>query len=186
MPHSARECYLLRMLQRTLLLLCFLALTACARGTGGPAAADLELPDVNPASPTYGKPVRLSTLWQEKGVVVNFMASWCMPCRVELPALQAIHASGDAAVVCVAADEGEGTEDLMALVRASGLTMPVLYADAARAADVARDYTYDVLPSTYLIGPDGTIRHVISGAQPEEAFRQAITSSLRGQASRRR
>jgi thiol-disulfide isomerase/thioredoxin len=174
------------MFQRTVLLLCLLALSACGAGTAGPTAADFELPDVNPASPSYGKSVRLSTLWKERGIVVNFMASWCMPCRVELPALQAIHASGEAAVVCVADGEGQGTEDLMALVRASGLTMPVLYADEARATELARDYTHDVYPSTYLIGPDGTIRELISGARPEEAFRQAIRSSLGGQAARRR
>ena len=174
------------MARTTVLLLGLLALTACAPGTGGSTAADFELPDVNPASPTYGKTVRLSTLWKESGAVVNFMASWCMPCRVELPALQSIHASGDANVVCVAADEGESTEDLMSLIRSSGLTVPVLYADAARSAALARDYTYEVLPSTYLIDRQGKIRQLISGAQPEEAFRRAITESLRGQAARRR
>jgi thiol-disulfide isomerase/thioredoxin len=163
---------------------CLLLTLGCTPQTSSTAAADFELPDINPASATYGKTVRASTLWTGNGIVLNFMASWCMPCRMELPALQAIHASGDARVVCVAADEGAGTEDLLALVRSSGLTLPVLYAEPDRAAELAKAYTYDVLPSTYLIGSDGTIRELIAGARPEEAFRQAISASLRSAARR--
>ena len=176
--------------QKVLVVLALaLALAACGAKPGGgsaTAAADFELPDINPASASYGKNVRLSGFWKERGAVVNFMASWCMPCRMELPALQAIHASGDARIVCVAADEGAGTEDLMTLVRSSGLTLPVLYAAPDRATELARAYTYDVLPSTYLISADGQIRRLIAGAQPEEEFRRAISTSLSGQAARRR
>lgn len=174
---------------RSLVLGVVLLLAACTPERGAApaaAAADFELPDINPASASYGKNVRLSGFWRERGAVVNFMASWCMPCRMELPALQAIHASGDARIVCVAADEGAGTEDLMTLVRSSGLTLPVLYAAPDRATELARAYTYDVLPSTYLISADGQIRQLIAGAQPEEEFRRAISTSLSGQASRRR
>ena len=158
------------------------------RGTApsAAAAADFELPDINPASASYGKNVRLSALWEGRGIVLNFMASWCMPCRMELPALQAIHASGAARIACVAADEGAGTEDLLALVRSSGLTLPVLYAAPDRAAELARAYTYEFLPSTYLIGADGRIRQFIEGAKPEEEFRRAISDSLSGKAARRR
>ena len=167
-----------------------LALAACGAKPGGgsaTAAADFELPDINPASASYGKNVRLSTVWEGRGAVVNFMASWCMPCRVELPALQAIHASGDARIVCVAADEGGRTEDLMTVVRSSGLTIPVLYAAPDRAAELAKAYAYEFLPSTYLIGADGKIRQFIQGAQPEEEFRRAISdAALSGQAARRR
>ena len=169
------------------LLLALLFLSgSCAGGGGGTAAVDLELPDINPASPTYGKDVRLSGLWKERGLVVNFMASWCGPCRMELPALQAIHASGDASIAIVAADEGVGTEDLLTLVRASGLTMPVLYAGGSRAEDVARAYTYESIPATYLIDAEGRIQQLLTGARPEEAFRQAISASLHGSAARRR
>ncbi|HEX5043898.1 MAG TPA: TlpA disulfide reductase family protein [Candidatus Polarisedimenticolaceae bacterium] len=166
-----------------------LAFTACSpQGSGPPLpeAADFALPDVNPASASYGKNVRLSGLWKERGVVVNFMASWCMPCRMELPALQAIHASGDARIVCVADGEGGRTEDLMALVRSSGLTLPVLYAAPDRASELAKDYVHESIPSTYLIGPDGRVRQLIQGAQPEEEFRRAIAESLSEKAARRR
>ena len=169
-----------------LLLLLILSCACVPGGAGGPAAVDLELPDINPASPTYGKDVRLSGLWKERGLVVNFMASWCMPCREELPALQAIHASGDASIVVVAADEGVGTEDLLTLVRASRLTMPVLYAGGGRAEEVARAYTYESIPATYLIDAEGRIRQLLTGARPEEAFRDAISASLHGSAARRR
>ena len=169
-----------------LLLMLLILSCSCAPGAGGGTeAVDFELPDINPASPTYGKDVRLSALWKERGLVVNFMASWCGPCRVELPALQAIHASGDASIVVVAADEGVGTEDLLTLVRSSGLTMPVLYAGGGRAEEVARAYTYEALPATYLIDAEGQIRQLLTGARPEEAFRQAINASLHGSAARR-
>jgi cytochrome c biogenesis protein CcmG/thiol:disulfide interchange protein DsbE len=114
------------------------------------------------------------------------MASWCMPCREELPALQSIHASGDARIVVVAADEGGGTGDLLAIVAGAGLTTPVLYAPPAEAAELARTYTHEVLPSTYLIGSDGKILETITGTRPESVFREAITSTLPGPAARRR
>jgi thiol-disulfide isomerase/thioredoxin len=173
---------------RCLILALVLVLAACSgEGDAAPAAlaTDFELPDINPASSSYGTNVRLSTLWPGRGIVVNFMASWCMPCRMELPALQSIHASGTARIVCVAADEGSGTEDLMALVRSSGFTLPVLYAAPDRASELAKVYTYEYLPSTYLIGADGKVRHFIEGAQPEEEFRRAISAALSGQAARR-
>ena len=86
----------------------------------------------------------------------------------------------------MSSSKAEAAGPFMSLIRSSGLTVPVLYADAARSAALARDYTYEVLPSTYLIDRQGKIRQLISGAQPEEAFRRAITESLRGQAARRR
>lgn len=173
---------------RSLLVGLVFGLAACSaeRGPAPAAAADFELPDINPASASYGKNVRLSTLWEGRGAVLNFMASWCMPCRMELPALQAIHASGDARIACIAADEAAGTEDLMGLVRSSGLTLPVLYAAPDRASELSRAYTSDVLPSTFLIGADGKIRQLITGAQPEEEFRRAISDSLNDRAARRR
>lgn len=173
-----------------ILLLCWVALAAavgCRSDASAPdAAPDFALQDVNPASATYGKTLRLSTLWGGEGVVVNFMASWCMPCRMELPSLQAIHATGDARIVCVAADEGAGTGDLLAMVAEAGLTLPVLYAPPAEAAELAGTYTHDVLPSTYLIGRDGRILELISGARPESVFREAISSMLPSPAARRR
>jgi thiol-disulfide isomerase/thioredoxin len=145
----------------------------------GEGARDFALQDVNPRSPTHGRTVRLSEAWSDGGVVVNFMASWCAPCRKELPALESIHGSGDARILCVAADEGNGTEDLLSLVAASGISIPVLYAPPEQAEELARAYTHEVLPSTYLIGPDGRIRERITGARPEAAFRRAIAEKLR-------
>jgi hypothetical protein len=74
----------------------------------------------------------------------------------------------------------------MALVRSSGLTLPVLYAAPDRAAELAKAYLHEAIPSTYLIGSDGKILKFIQGAQPEEEFRRAIAESLSEKAARRR
>ena len=158
-----------------------------ARQISGTDAFDVELRDVNPDSPTFDRTVRLSEVWRERGVVLNFMASWCGPCRMELPALESIHASGAASIVCMAADEGAaGTENLLVIVRRSGLTIPVLYADEDQALALGKHYAHSTLPTTYLIDEKGKILKVITGARPEEAFRREIAETLGGSAVARR
>jgi len=161
-----------------LLLASLQGATSEGRHVGSPAF-DFELRDINPASPSHGKIVRLSELYRKSGLVVNFIASWCGPCRVELPLLQTLHAAGDVPVLCVAADEVGGPEEVLPLVRLSGLTMPVLFAPEPMAKTLARHYDYAFLPATYLIDGSGSVQTVFEGIVDERSLREELAKHLR-------
>jgi thiol-disulfide isomerase/thioredoxin len=141
-------------------------------------AYDFSLRDINPKSPSHGQVLRLSELYAERGLVLNFMASWCLPCRVELPALESVHASGRARVVCMAADEYGGPEDVQQVIQLTGLTLPVLFAPENVSATLARHYTYAVIPATYMIDRSGVVRSTFLGPVPEERLLDAIRQHL--------
>ena len=90
-----------------------------------------------------------------KWVLVNFSASWCIPCRQETPQLLAFSrahaASGSAVVIGVAYDE-EDLGNLRAFLESSGATWPVV-------DDSQADVTYGVngIPESYLVDPQGTV-----------------------------
>ncbi len=144
----------------------------------GKPAFDFELQDVNPRSSTFGRSLKLSDLYAGRGAVVNFMASWCGPCRDELPDLQQIQADGVARVVCVAADEEGGPESLRPLIERAGLTVPVLYAPDDVARTLAKHYPHQGIPTTYLIDGSGTIRKAMTGSRPGSVFRDAIAGTI--------
>ncbi|MEO8085158.1 MAG: TlpA disulfide reductase family protein [Ardenticatenales bacterium] len=98
-----------------------------------------------------------------KAVLLNFWATWCAPCRHEMPFLQAVHdahaAAADLAVVAI--DVDETPEQAAAYLDELGLSFPVGIDRDGRVADQYRIGTY---PTTYLIGPDGRVRSMKQGA----------------------
>lgn len=98
-----------------------------------------------------------------KPMVLNFWASWCGPCKNELPDFQAAYEkyAGEVDFVMVNMTDGarETKEIASAYMAEQGFSLPVYYDTAQDAA-----YTYGVysLPTTYFIAPDGEI---VAGAQ---------------------
>ncbi|MEP7044970.1 MAG: TlpA disulfide reductase family protein [Dokdonella sp.] len=118
---------------------------------GDPGIA-LNLPDV------AGKP-RSLTEWQGKLVLLNFWASWCGPCREEMPLLdrsQKRHADKGLQIVGIAADTPTATQEFL---RKYPVEYPILVDDPQRGDDASMDYgnTRSVLPYTVLIGRDGRV-----------------------------
>jgi peroxiredoxin len=125
----------------------------------GAAGAPVPAPDF--VLPTYGgSNVRLSSL-RGQVVVVNFWASWCAPCRRELPGLQRLWTrlhSGGLEVLAVNVDEAPQQAGQMA--QRLGLAFPVLL-DPRR--ELARLYDLRTLPSTLVIDRDGRLRFIDAG-----------------------
>ena len=98
-----------------------------------------------------------------KPIVLNFWASWCGPCKSEIPDFQAAFENyqGEVEFLMVNMTDGvrETKEIAAAYMEEQGFTLPVYYDTAQEAA-----YTYGVysLPTTYFIAPDGEI---VAGAQ---------------------
>ena len=120
-------------------------------------AHNFKFEDINPASPTHGQSLELSRLYSEKGLVLQFVASWCGPCRKELPDLQELHVEGAAPILLVAADEYGYTEGILVVAERTGLTTPLLFVPEEEATALEAYYDHEILPATYLIADNGTI-----------------------------
>ncbi len=121
-------------------------------------------PDFRLRSLDDEQPVALSDFLGQP-VVVNFWATWCVPCRVEMPFLQAIadrHAADG--LVVLAVDVQESYDEVLPWVVEMGMTMPVLLDEMGDTADIYRIKTF---PTTYFIGADGRVASIKRGAYRE-------------------
>jgi peroxiredoxin len=111
-------------------------------------------------------------------VLLNFWATWCGPCRAEMPDMQAVYEElRDRGFVVVAVNGGEGRERVQSFVEEFGLTFPVLV-DEER--EVLRQYGVRGFPTTFVIDGDGVIQQVIVGGPlPGSAVRRLVEGLLK-------
>lgn len=120
----------------------------------GEEAPDFELKTLD------GKKMKLSDL-RGKGVLINFWASWCAPCRDEMPAIQEMYdkyQSHGFEVLAVNIAESEVTAG--AFARQLDLTFPILM---DRERDVVRLYRVGLIPSSFFVDPEGKIHSKFTG-----------------------
>jgi len=108
-----------------------------------------------------GQPVSLSD-FQGKPVLLNFWATWCGPCRQEMPLIQGIfeEQSGKGLVI-LAIDIGETPSAVNNFIQRSNFSFPVLL-DTDQ--DVALEYNIRAIPTTFFIDKDGIIQAIKVGA----------------------
>jgi thiol-disulfide isomerase/thioredoxin len=136
-------------------------------------AADFELQDLN------GNAVRLSD-FQGKAIVLDFWATWCGPCRREIPSLiqfQKEYGAQGLQVIGVSMDDS-GRDAIAPFVRRAGINYIVLLGDNR----VSSLYGgIEILPTTYYISRDGNVlafaKGVTSESQIEQNIREALASS---------
>jgi thiol-disulfide isomerase/thioredoxin len=96
-----------------------------------------------------------------RAVLVNFWASWCEPCRAEMPSLQALtQLEGDDRLVILAVNHKEPVATIARYVQTTQLSLPVL---PDPQGVLAGQWGVSVYPSTVLIGADGRVRSVVRG-----------------------
>jgi peroxiredoxin len=117
-----------------------------------------------------GETLRLST-YRGKVVVVNFWATWCRPCRREMPALQRVAAS-EPDVVVLEVDLMESGEKARSFLDSLGLDGLQLVLDTDGAT--TRRFGVLTLPSTFFVDKDGVIRHLEFTELTEEQIRNGI------------
>ncbi|WP_453996731.1 redoxin domain-containing protein [Bacillus nitroreducens] len=135
----------------------------------GNTAPDFELPLLNDQNET----IRLSDLRGNK-VVVNFWASWCKPCREEMPDIQTFYEtkSDDVEVLAVNMTASEvKAENAHEFVEGKGYTFPLLVDPKNQASS---DYRVLGLPETFFINSDGTINHYIKGQMDLEMLETQV------------
>ena len=99
-------------------------------------------------------------------VMLNFWATWCGPCRFEMPFIQAVHEDVDwqaTGLVILAVNMGESRSEAQGFMNDNGLTFPVLLDSASM---VGRVYNVRSIPTTFFIDKDGIIKHIDVGAFP--------------------
>lgn len=130
---------------------------------------DFTLPDLE------GKSHSLSD-YRGKWVLVNYWATWCPPCREELPELEIFHSnSGGKAVVLGVNMEAIQHAELVAFVEAQFLSFPVLVA-GPRPSPQQRLGRVTGLPTSFLISPDGRLVAKEVGPVTAKAIREFIQS----------
>ncbi|NIM94935.1 MAG: redoxin domain-containing protein [Anaerolineales bacterium] len=124
-----------------------------------------------------GGEVTLSDL-RGKVVVINLWASWCPPCKAEMPALQQVYEQNQERgleVLAINTTYQDSEGDASSFVEEFGLTFPI---PLDRSGQVARQYQLRALPSTFFVDRIGVIRQVIIGGPMSEATIQTAVEEL--------
>jgi thiol-disulfide isomerase/thioredoxin len=113
--------------------------------------------------------------YKGKRLVVNFFASWCVPCRKEMPGIEKVHRAVGDDVVILGLAVRDSERDAGALVRSTGVTY-----------DVARDPSGKLfadlgglnMPSTFFVSPAGKVVQARAGALSEKELRDLVAGAF--------
>ena len=113
--------------------------------------------------------------FQGQPVVLNFWATWCPPCRAEIPHLQDASLKYNGQVAIIGIDQGEPLTLVADFVAQFGVSYPMLL---DLNSDVNREYNVRALPTTIFIDSNGVVREVytgiINGAVLEDRIEQLL------------
>lgn len=106
-----------------------------------------------------GEAIALSDL-RGKPVLLNFWATWCGPCQLEMPELQELHERAGDKIQIVAVDLDETRDDITEYFTDLGLTFTVVI---DKGQDVANKYALFGLPSSFILDEDGVVATIKVG-----------------------
>ena len=154
-------------------VLSVLATTGLASsGLTGQSAPDFALKS------SSGENLRLSE-YRGDVVMVNFWATWCGPCRQEMPLLDELYTRYQrVGFSLLGVNIDDNSSKAMNMVAELGVSFPVLF-DVRK--EVSKLYEVDAMPVTVLIDREGTVRYVHQGYKPgyEDKYLEQIRSLLR-------
>ncbi|GGB40159.1 thiol:disulfide interchange protein tlpA [Lentibacillus populi] len=121
----------------------------------GNAAPDFQLKTLS------GKNVKLSD-YRGQRVMVNFWATWCPPCRAEMPDLEKFHQNKDVVILAVNLTQTEqGMQEVQNFVDEFNLTFPILLDENI---EVANTYAIRPIPTSFMVDSNGIIQYKAFGA----------------------
>jgi peroxiredoxin len=160
--------------RRHLIALAMLAAAGAARAKAAPnaPAPDFTLRQLD------GPNLRLG---EQRGrvVMVNFWATWCGPCRIELPHLDKLHVKyRSSGFLLLGVNIDDDPNAAKALASKMGLKFPVLFDSEKK---VVAAYDLNAMPATVLIDRDGKVRHLHRGYKDgvEQLYEQQVRALLK-------
>ena len=173
-------------LAATVALLACLCLAGCGGdGSGGAKAATA-------AEPLGSRPLvaRDRSQFQRdleglrgRVVVVNFWASWCVPCREEMPALEEVsrgYAEAGKPVTVIGVDASDVRSEAAKFITEVGVTYPTVYDQQGLRGGVAASWSVTGLPQTWFVARDGSRAGRIAGRLTAEDLRAKVDELLAG------
>jgi len=121
---------------------------------GRPTAPDFDLKDPG------GTSVRLAD-FRGKPLIVNFWATWCPPCREEMPSMQRAHAAvSKDGIGLIAINVGEDADTVAQFLASAQVEFPLPMDETSK---VVMSYPVRGLPTTFVVDPDGRLAYVATG-----------------------
>ena len=155
-----------------LVLAIFMGSSLASSGLTGQTAPDFVLKSAT------GENLRLSE-YRGDVVMINFWATWCGPCRQEMPLLDELYGRYQrVGFNLLGVNIDDDPRRAMAMVNELGISFPVLFDEDKK---VSKLYEVEAMPLTILLDREGTVRHVHHGYQPgyEQKYLNEIRSLLR-------
>jgi peroxiredoxin len=123
-----------------------------------------------------------STSLKGKAYIVNFFASWCPPCRAEIPdmvALQKTYEAKGFTFIGIAVNESEPT--IKNFIKSNGIRYPVVMANQSLVNAFGKyvEGGMNSIPTSFVIDSSGRLTGVIIGARSRDAFDQIIRASMK-------
>lgn len=166
----------------SLALIAYLAANALTSGRGGGAAGEPAVPRAGERLPDFALPTADGeTVTRQdllgKPTFLNFWASWCGPCRMEMPAIDALAREERGKVAVLAVNNGEPVAVARAFMRDNGFDLPVaLDQDGA----LAGRWGFRYLPTSVFVDRRGTVCSIFDGALDEATMKREIARAKKG------
>ena len=138
----------------------------------GDTPPDFELETIS------GDVVKLSDL-KGKKVILNFWASWCGPCKAEMPHMEKYYkkykesANVEIVAVNLTSAERRGLKGVNEFIDSYGLTFPIPLDEDGQVSD---DYSVLTIPTTFLLGTDGKLSQKIIGPMDENMIEELVNN----------
>jgi len=155
-----------------LLITIFAATSLASSGLEGQAAPDFALKS------STGENLRLSE-YRGDVVMINFWATWCGPCRQEMPLLDELYTRYErVGFNLLGVNIDDDSRRAMQMIEELGVNFPVLF-DASK--KVSELYEVNAMPVTVLVDREGNVRYVHHGYKPgyEDKYLDQVRSLLR-------
>ena len=162
----------IRNLLAGLALTVFAASSLASSGLAGQPAPDFALRS------STGENLRLSE-YRGDVVMINFWATWCGPCRQEMPLLDQLYTRYErVGFNLLGVNIDDDSSRAMDMISELGVSFPVLFDDRK---EVSKLYDVDAMPVTVIVDREGTVRFVHQGYKPgyEEQYLDQVRALLR-------
>ena len=146
------------------------------RGEAGPALIAFGYPAPNFELETLTGETAVLEDYQGDVVLINFWATWCPPCKAEMPDINAFYqANQNDGLTVLAVNAQEDKSTVGRFIESNGFVFPVLLDPVG---DVARQFQVNSFPTTIILDRDGTIQTIHNGLITAEQLDAVVTPLL--------